>query len=86
MMYYLQTRILIGIGLLQVLFVSTQTIAILALAMFTAGGADSGAAYLFYSGGEKSHNLAGIRPVVSLKSDVSYEEIEKIEPQTEETW
>ena len=54
--------------------------------MFTAGGADSGEAYLFYSGGEKSHNLAGIRPVVSLKSDVSYGEIEKIEPQTEETW
>ena len=23
---------------------------------------------------------------LSLKSDVSYEEIEKIEPQTEETW
>lgn len=42
--------------------------------------------YLFGSDGHEREGFAGVRPVVTLKSNVKYGQIVKISPQTEEKW
>lgn len=50
------------------------------------GKADSDRGDLFYSDGDEYGGCYGVRPVVTLKSDVKYGQIVKISPQTEEKW
>ena len=50
------------------------------------GEAGSDSYHIFYSNGVEYSQHAAVRPVVTLKSDVKYGEIVKIDSQTEETW
>ena len=50
------------------------------------GVADAGTNGLFDSGGGEDGGWAGVRPVVSLKSNITENEVPKIANKTEETW
>ena len=42
--------------------------------------------YMFYSDGNENDGYAAVRPVVVLKSEVSTDEVYKIDDQEEEIW